>query len=323
MIRLVGKNQRLWSVILAGGEGERVRPLVQRWLGRHKPKQYCTFVGTRSMLQHTLDRATRLTFPDQTLTVVSRDHRREAVSQLHGRNAGRLLLQPQNRDTAAGIFLPLTYIKAQDPSATVVVYPSDHFVYPEFRFLEIVEKAVRAAERLQDRLVLLGVPPDRLELEYGWIQTGRYLAFSGSRPVRAVRRFLEKPAAAQADEALSKGAVWNTLVFSAKVEALWTVGQRYFPDMLHLFERLAKAIGTADEDRILEGIYRVMPAKNFSSDLLEQVPEKCAVIELDNVLWSDWGKPERIAETLHRIGRQPAFPLECLEKPFKPIPLAG
>lgn len=46
----------LWSIILAGGNGERLRPMVQSWLGQPRPKQYCTFLGTRSMLEHTLDR---------------------------------------------------------------------------------------------------------------------------------------------------------------------------------------------------------------------------------------------------------------------------
>lgn len=32
-------------------------------------------------------------------------------------------------------------------------------------------------------------------------------------------------------------------------------------------------------------------------------------MELSGVLWSDWGKPERIVETLRRIGKSPAFPL--------------
>jgi len=57
--------------------------------------------------------------------------------------------------TAAGIFLPLAYVRARDPHATVVIYPSDHFVYPEERFVESVRSAVRAAEKIKDRLVLL------------------------------------------------------------------------------------------------------------------------------------------------------------------------
>lgn len=46
-----------WSLVLAGGEGERTRPFIKEWLGYHKPKQFCSFVGRRSMLQHTWGRA--------------------------------------------------------------------------------------------------------------------------------------------------------------------------------------------------------------------------------------------------------------------------
>src|SRR5439155_1032627 len=64
-------TERLWSIVLAGGEGERLRPFVQQWLGRHQPKQYCTFVGTRSMFQHTVDRADQLSAPDHRVTVIA------------------------------------------------------------------------------------------------------------------------------------------------------------------------------------------------------------------------------------------------------------
>ena len=312
---------QLWSIILAGGEGTRVSTLVHRWLGRPKPKQYCAFVGTRSMFQHTLDRASRLTPPDRMVTVVVHSHRHEALAQLDGRGGNTILFQPANRDTAAGVFLPLTYIRARAPQATVVLYPSDHFVYPEDRFLETVRGAVRIAESHPDRVVMLGVAPDRLELDYGWIQPGQSLADPPDEPVQAVRSFLEKPDASQADAALRAGAFWNTLVFAANVDLLWTLGWQCVPDMMPLFKRLSQAIGGPEEGRALKAIYRDMPAKNFSSDLLQRVAEKLAVVELTGVLWSDWGKPERIAETLRRIDRRPAFPLTCLDRPFVPLPM--
>ena len=312
---------QLWSIILAGGEGTRVSTLVHRWLGRPKPKQYCAFVGTRSMFQHTLDRASRLTPPDRMVTVVAHSHRHEALAQLDGRGGNTILFQPANRDTAAGVFLPLTYIRARAPQATVVLYPSDHFVYPEDRFLETVRGAVRIAESHPDRVVMVGVAPDRLELDYGWIQPGQSLADPPDEPVQAVRSFLEKPDAAQADAALRAGAFWNTLVFATNVDLLWMLGWQCVPDMMPLFDRLSQAIGGPEEGRALKAIYRDMPAKNFSSDLLQRVPEKLAVVELTGVLWSDWGKPERIAETLRRIDRRPAFPLTCLDRPFVPLPM--
>jgi mannose-1-phosphate guanylyltransferase len=106
------------------------------------------------------------------------------------------------------------------------------------------------------------------------------------------------------------------------MDLLWTLGWQCVPEMMRLFERLSEAIGGPEEGRVLEAIYRDLPTKNFSSDLLQRVPEKLAVIELTGVLWSDWGKPERIAETLRRIDRQPAFPLSCLDGPFVPLPMA-
>jgi mannose-1-phosphate guanylyltransferase len=311
-------SEKLWSVILAGGEGERVRPLIQRWLGCHKPKQYCAFVGTRSMFQHTVDRATRLTPPARTVAVVARGHRPDALAQLARRGVGTLVLQPENRDTMAGLFLPLTYVRAQDPQATVVVYPSDHFVYPESRFLDTVRQAMMVADSLPDRLVLLGVIPDRLEVEYGWILPGTTLAAGGADVrVQTVQAFLEKPTAAQADVALSAGALWNTFVLVSQVSTLWALGMKYFPDILQPFERLEQAIGSPEEGPVLDAIYQDMPTKNFSSDLLQRVPESVAVMELTGVLWSDWGKPERIAETLRRI----AFPPACLDQPFAPVPV--
>lgn len=319
-MRQRNSQEKLWSIVLAGGEGTRVGSFVERWLGRPRPKQFCTFVGTRSLLQHSVGRAARLTAAEQSVLVIPQTHRQEAMTQLDGRGVGTVLFQPANRDTGAGVFLPLTYVRARDPLATVIIYPSDHFVYPEDKFLATVREAVLVAERLHDRIVLLGVAPDRLELDYGWILPGEQLAVAGLKPVLAVRKFLEKPTAQQADDALANNALWNTMVIVAKVETLWKLGQQRFPEMIERFKRLGRAIGTSEEVRVLEAIYQTMPTRNFSSDFLQQVPDRVAVTELTNALWSDWGRPERITEALRRIGRTPAFPLEALGSPFAPIP---
>jgi mannose-1-phosphate guanylyltransferase len=313
----------VWSIVLAGAQEHGVRPFIQRWLGRPKPKQYCTFVGTRSLFQHTLDRADQLTAADQKVIVLSQSHAWEAWPQLGQRPSGTVILQPADRGTAAGIFHPLTYIKARDPRATVVIYPPDHFVYPEHRFLDSVQRAIWTVERFPDRLVLLGIVPDRLELDYGWIEPGEELHRSSNYQIRAVRTFLVKPTAAEADAALSAGALWNTLVVVAKVETLWSLGWHCFPDLIVHFERLGAAIGTSYETRTIKAMYGQMLSHNFASALLRRVPDRMAVVEMDGVLWSDWSKPERIANVLRQIGRQPAFPLACLHRPFAPLASAS
>jgi mannose-1-phosphate guanylyltransferase len=303
----VAEDPRLWSVILAGGEGQRMRALIQRWLGSHKPKQYCTFVGNRSMFQHTLDRTDMLTPPARTISVVARSHRAEVSRQIGHRQAGRIVFQPANRDTAAGIFLALTHVRHHDPEAIVAVFPSDHFIFPDHCFIQSVCSVVKALDTWRDRIILLGAAPDRPDSDYGWIQPGRELGWSNGCSVRTVRSFVEKPPPALALKAMEGGALWNTLVFAARVETLWSLGWQCLPQLMGLFKRMRVAIGNRREEDFIEKLYRLMPACNFSSQLLARVTHQAAVMELRDVIWSDWGRPERITAVLESLGKRPAF----------------
>jgi len=118
-----GKHDQVWSIILAGGDGERLRSLTEVWLGYHKPKQHCVFTGTRSMLQHTLDRANLLTTAERRVTIVGRSHLGDACSELSTGNTGKLVLQPANRDTAAGVFLGLARPDSKGCRPQVCFFP--------------------------------------------------------------------------------------------------------------------------------------------------------------------------------------------------------
>src|SRR5512139_1264407 len=124
----------LWAVVLAGGEGQRMRSLIRSWLGKGRPKQYCAFVGTRSMLKHTLDRTSNVVNPDQIVTVIGENQLVHLWENLSEGMPGRILEQPSSRGTGAAVFLAATFVLATDPNATFLILPSDHFVYPESLF---------------------------------------------------------------------------------------------------------------------------------------------------------------------------------------------
>ncbi|HKW85729.1 MAG TPA: NTP transferase domain-containing protein, partial [Nitrospiraceae bacterium] len=96
---MVGAKPLLWGIVLAGGEGERLRGFVRDFLGTERPKQFCAFWGQRTMLEHTLRRAESLIPPDRLLVVATAAHRQHVFSCLGIRPPGTVLLQPTGRDT--------------------------------------------------------------------------------------------------------------------------------------------------------------------------------------------------------------------------------
>ncbi|GMR24223.1 MAG: mannose-1-phosphate guanylyltransferase [Acidobacteriota bacterium] len=299
-----------WSIILAGGDGERMREVIEHWLGLPRPKQYCTFVGTRSMFQHTVDRADRVCRPQHRIIVAASHHRRDVLVQLEGRKRSLVLFQPRNCGTAAGILLALTHLRQRSPNATATILPSDHFICPEERFLTVLRSAESVVQRRPDKIVVMGACPDGPETDYGWIEPGSVCYVEGAHELRTVEGFKEKPSAAAARRALASGSFWNTLVLAARVDTLWNLCKRLVPTNVRFFEELANALNTANEEAILENIYRHMPACDFSADVLQLAREHLLVLPLHNVTWSDWGRPERVIQSLERAGRAPAFASE-------------
>ena len=218
-------------------------------------------------------------------------------------------MQPFDLGTATAVFLSLAYIRRETPNATVVLYPSDHFVYPEDHFLNTVQVAVGAAQTLPEKLLLLGVTARGPELDYGWIQVGRDLGrFMGHR-VSAADQFKEKPLFGKEDQLMGAGCLWNTLILSVNADFLWSLGYYCFPDLMGRLEEFSDSLGEGDDEANLDALYRRLSRHDFSSELLEVLPDKIAVIELNGVLWSDWGRSERIMESLAARGAVPAFSL--------------
>jgi mannose-1-phosphate guanylyltransferase len=299
MLRTAGGR---WSIVLAGGDGVRLRPYVQHRFGEVRPKQYCNFFGARSMLEHTLERAACLASEERTVTIVASAHEQWSRAMLAG-HRGTVVSQTVNRETGPGVYLPLAYVRARDPAAIVYILPSDHYVRPAERFVEAVTAVGDLAERDRSRIVLTGVVPETADSEYGYIEPGEAIDRLGV--VRRVRGFVEKPAADVASAAIARGAVWNTMVIGASVEALWTAARASIPGVIALFDELVDAIDTPLEAAVLEAIYQRMPVANFSRDVLERVVDRCVVTRLDGIEWSDWGQAERIEATLARHGRRP------------------
>jgi mannose-1-phosphate guanylyltransferase len=305
---------QLWGVVLAGGWGVRLRPLTRVICGDDRPKQYVKITGSRSLLEQTLDR-TALRVPGDRTVVVSLDsHANYLAVAMGGRNA-KILLQPCDRGTAAGVLLPAHWIYARDPDATIAFFAADHLVVEETSFMDQVAEVGSFVEEQPHRIALLGAQATEPETEYGWIEPGPILGRLGAKPAWSVRRFVEKPSPELARACLAAGASWNTFVFVAKARALMDAGRDCLPAVHGALQRIMHASCRPARPEAIRRMCAEFPRADFSKDVLERVAPRLALSTLAGVTWSDWGSPTRVVTSLARLGIRPPW-LDHLTEPL-------
>jgi len=310
------------GIVLSAGNGTRLREFIRQRRGDDLPKQYINFVGRRSMLEHTYDRTKRLIPEPQIFIVVAKQHLRfrEVHRQLESKPPQSLVIQPLNKETAPGILLPLLHIYKRFPDAIVAVFPSDHFVREENRFMRYVNDAFELVESDPSRLVLLGLEPDGPDPEYGYIVPGEQIEASRSDSARHVEIFVEKPSVDAANKIIASGALWNTMIMVFACKTLLSVIQRAAPEIYRCFEPIQNAIETDDEQRVIEKVYQSLPSLNFSHGVLEALPSEhrrsLLVLPVRGVTWSDWGTADRLSSMLEQLGAR-------LHEGWKPLVSEG
>lgn len=299
--------QHGWAVILAGGEGMRLRPLVRQVFGADRPKQYVRLLGPRTLLRQTLDRVS-LAFPEErTLIVTVRRHAGYIAEEFSGVTRPRILAQPLDRGTAAGVLYPAHWIAWRNPEATVAIFPSDHFLLGDTAFMAHVAEVSAWVGKHPERIVLLGAQPSSPEVEYGWIDPDEALGELSTGAVRAVRQFWEKPSVARARACLGAGHLWNTSVLVAKVATLLQTGWQALPELSDRLAHIEPFVGADDEADAVRQAYELMPRANFAKHVLEACPDALAVSQLPRIVWSDLGSPHRVMEAITRMRIRPEW----------------
>lgn len=294
-----------WAVILAGGDGTRLRSLTRRIAGDERPKQFCRVLGGATLVEETQGRAALELSPQRTLYVVNRAHEPYYAPILGTEPERNLVVQPRNRGTAPAILYSLRRIAAVDPDAIAAFFPSDHYISDNQRFMAHIRKALDAARANPDLVILLGLEPESPEVEYGWIEPAEVIP--GHARVRRVRRFWEKPDRRLAQVLQLRGCLWNSFVMVASARALLDIIESALPELYRVFAGAGALLGTSGEAKEVDRIYVRIKETNFSHQVLALHPEPLAVIKVTGVRWNDLGEPKRVIASLNMAGIRPKW----------------
>ena len=297
------KPERL-AVILAGGDGSRLKSLTRAIAGDERPKQFCPILNNRTLLDETRDRAALSVSPANTFFSLTQKHEKFYERPLWNVPEKNLIVQPENKVTAPAILYSLMRLANMSPDATVAFLPSDHYFSDDEAFMQHVDSAFRAAELSSTSIVLLGIEPEKPETSYGWIEPSSSFFGGLARSVSRVNRFWEKPTVGVAKRLMSGGCLWNSFVMVGKVEAFLEIFRTHLPEMFRMFAASAQMFGKPQEAAVIRSIYSWIGETNFSSEVLERSAEKLLVMRVGQVGWSDWGEPHRVVGTLTNLGIQ-------------------
>ena len=235
----MGNRRNIWVVLLAGGDGQRLRALTTNARGISTPKQYCSLNGGRSLLQISLQRALAVTSRERIVIVVTDSHRGWWERELFALPRSQVVVQPCNRGTGLGFLLPLLVIAKSDPEAGVMFIPSDHYVEHEAILADYLREATAPEVMDSDKLTLLGMCPHAPDSGFGYLSP---VPDSGVG-MRPVRDFVEKPARAIAAELIRAGSVWNSGIIAGRISRFIALYPRHARQMILDLQAMVEDVG--------------------------------------------------------------------------------
>ncbi|RJQ26261.1 hypothetical protein C4577_03940 [Candidatus Parcubacteria bacterium] len=283
-------------VIFAGGVGTRLWPLSRK----NNPKQFEKVVGDKSMLQIAVQKL----FPDFTwddIYISTGKHYLENVkNQLPELSLQNIIVEPEMRDVGPAVGLISSIFTKESPTDPIaLLWGSDHLVKNE----ELFRRALKVAEALikQDpnRIIFIGQKPRFANQNLGYIEFGEKIKELDSVSVYEFKGFKYRPDIATAEKYIKDNHhSWNLGYFVTTPQFLWSLFERFSPNLFTELKKIQESYGTEKYDEVLHKIYPAIEKISFDNAILEKMDIGFGSVISVDLGWSDIGAWEALKEAL-------------------------
>jgi len=275
-------NDHLYAVIMAGGVGSRLWPRSRI----ATPKQFLDLLGSRTMLQETVDRIEPLIPLARVVVVVGEEHVATVRAQVPGLPLENIIVEPGPRGTAPCIGLAAVVLQQRDAAATMAVFPADHRIADAAGFRQAIAAAAQIAQ--EGYLVTLGIAPDHAHTGYGYIERGASRGEVNGLPAFAVQRFTEKPDEATAQHFVDSGEYyWNGGIFIWRAATILAEMADLLPGLYAELQSLAQAWDSPQRREVLAAAWGRVTRITIDYGIMEKAA-RVAVVPVD-IGWDDVG----------------------------------
>lgn len=283
MTKLLKKQTKPVVLIMAGGKGERFWPRSRN----SNPKQLQKVYSNKTLLDETIDRALKVTSLDRIFIGCNAELKKVTLKSHKRLKPSQFVVEPEGKNTAPIVALAAIIFEKKFPGSIHIVLSADHYIYTLDGFKKTIQTAIEVAR--SGWLVTIGVPPNRPETGYGYIQTGKKI---DSLKACKITSFKEKPNIKTAKQYLdNKGSyLWNSGIFIWEGKRIVEEFDLHAPKIIDLVRK-----GQASKSELAQA-FSIIPADPVDTAIMEKT-KKLAVVKA-GFIWDDvgsWTSLERIS----------------------------
>ena len=271
-------------VILCGGSGTRLWPISRE----DYPKQFISIDGCSTLFESTLNRLNAFPNIEHIIVVCNEKHKFyiKNIVKKYTKDIN-IILEPNQRDTAAAIALAALLIEQISKDSVMLVLPADHAISNDNIFCESILDALYLAK--QNYILTFGVKPLMPEIGFGYIEQGSPIGIGYT-----ISRFIEKPDINAANKMIKEGTyLWNSGIYLMRSSIFLRELKLYEPEIESLCRSTWENHREKDSFFYPDNVnFTSIPAKSVDYAIMERT-SKAVVFPL-RVEWNDLGSWERI-----------------------------